>query len=198
MRYQNDNGAACLRVSDRPQQCRFPFAIEARIRFIENDQKRITVKGSRQRYPLTLPGPGTYRAYADFTADGSAVVLGVALSHGDSVPEPLPPPSTVDSVDGLTVSYEGTLRTGVVEPLLFHVCRAGRPVPVQPYLGAYGHLTMLRRTDLGYLHIHPEPGLVAGAAKFWVATPSPGTYRMYLNFQVDGVVHTAGFTVAVP
>ena len=56
---------------------------------------------------------------------------------------------------------------------------------------------MLRQDDLAYLHIHPEPGLVDGAAKFWVAAPSTGTYRMFLNFQVDGVVHTAGFTVVV-
>jgi hypothetical protein len=148
-------------------------------------------------YPLKLPGPGEYRAYADFTANGTAVVLGVPLSNGSVSPQPIPTPSTVDSVDGLTVSYEGTLKVGVVEPLLFHVFRAGRPVPLQPYLGAYGHLTILRQTDLGYLHIHPEPGLVGGAAKFWVATPSSGTYRMYLNVAVDGVVYTAGFTVVM-
>jgi len=153
-------------------------------------------------YPLTLPGPGTYRAYADFTAldaagRQSAVVLGVDLPDGVAAPRALPAPSTVDSTDGLTVSYEGSLTVGVAEPLLFHVSRGGVPFTVQPYLGAYGHLTMLRRGDLAYLHIHPEPGLVGGAAKFWVAAPSPGTYRMFLNVQVDGVVHTAGFTVVV-
>ena len=101
-------------------------------------------------------------------------------------------------MDGLTVSYEGPLTVGVAEPLLFHVSRDGVPVAVQPYLGAYGHLTMLRRDDLAYLHIHPEPDLVGGAAKFWVAAPSAGTYRMFLNVRVDSVVHTAGFTVVVP
>ena len=154
-------------------------------------------------YPLTLPAPGTYRAYADFTAIDaagrqSAVVLGVDLADGVAAPRALPAPSTVDSVHGLTVSYEGPLTVGVAEPLLFHVSRDGVPVAVQPYLGAYGHLTMLRRDDLAYLHIHPEPDLVGGAAKFWVAAPSAGTYRMFLNVRVDSVVHTAGFTVVVP
>jgi hypothetical protein len=151
------------------------------------------------RYPLALPGPGPYRAYADFTAldTRQAVVLGTDLGVGPSAAVPLPPPSTVDGVDGLTVSYAGSLAVGVAEPLLFRVTRGGTPVAVQPYLGAYGHLTMLRRNDLGYLHSHPEPGLVDGAAKFWVAAPSTGTFRMFLDFQVDGVVRTAAFTVEV-
>ncbi len=145
-------------------------------------------------YPLALPGPGTYRAFADFTAldavgKQNAVVLGVDLPGTPSSAAPLPPPSTVDG----QVSYAGTLKVGVVEPLLFKVSGA----TLQPYLGAYGHLTMLRLSDLGYLHIHPEPALVDGAAKFWVAAPSTGTYRMYLNYQTGGVVHTAGFTVVV-
>lgn len=140
-------------------------------------------------YPLALPAPGPYRAFADFTAIDSsgkqnAVVLGVDVP---SVPGALP-----STVDGPPVSYVGTLKAGVVEPLLFTSSR-----PLQPYLGAYGHLTMLRETDLAYLHIHPEPALVDGAAKFWVAAPSAGTYKMFLNYQTDGVVHTAVYTVVV-
>jgi hypothetical protein len=142
-------------------------------------------------YPLTLPGPGTYRAFADFTAIDpagrqNAVVLGLDLPPG----VPVGAVSTVDSPG--TVMVQGTLKVGVVEPLLFKASR-----PLQPYLGAYGHLTMLREGDLGYLHIHPEPALVDGAAKFWVAAPSAGTYRMFLDYQADGVVHTAAFTVEV-
>jgi len=150
-------------------------------------------------YPLALPGPGTYRAYADFTVldPRQAVVLGTDIDAGSASPTPLPATSTVDSVDGFAVSYAGALTVGVAEPLLFRVTRGGSPVALQPYLGAYGHLTMLRQTDFGYLHIHPEPGLADGAAKFWVATPSTGTFRMFLDFQVDGVVRTAAFTVEV-
>jgi hypothetical protein len=146
--------------------------------------------------PLPLPAPGPYRAFADFTAldpagRQNAVVLGVDL------PASAPAPSTVDGPDDLAVDHEGTLSVGVAEPLLFRVTRAGRPVTLQPYLGSYGHLTMLREADLGYLHIHPEPDLSGGAVKFWVAAPSAGTFRMFLDYRVDGVVHTATFTVRV-
>jgi hypothetical protein len=153
---------------------------------------------------LTLARPGQYRAYADFVAldakgAQTAVVLGTDLTvPGSARVQALPPPGTIDDPDGYTVSSEGRLIVGTVEPLLFRVTRAGTPAALQPYLGGYGHLVMLRQRDLGYLHIHPEPRLVDGAVKFWVAAPGPGTYRMYLDFQVAGRVHTAQFTVVVP
>jgi len=145
---------------------------------------------------LALPAPGPYRAYADFTAldaagKQNAVVLGVDLPAGvGSAPAPSP-------ADDLTVSHEGSLTVGVAEPLLFRVTRHGAPVALQPYLGAYGHLTVIRPEDLAYLHIHPEPGLADGAARFWVAAPSTGTFRFFLDYQVDGKVHTAEFIVTV-
>jgi hypothetical protein len=174
--------------------------------------------------PLTLPAAGTYRAYADFTAIDAkggqqAIVLGADLTvPGASAATPLPVPATSSTVDGYTVSYEGAPAIGVVEPMLFRITRGGTPVTPRPYLGAYGHLVMLRQADLGYLHVHPEPALVDGAVKFWVAAPSPGTYRMYLDFQASGSqasgsdaggsqvggsqagseVHTAEFTLQVP
>jgi hypothetical protein len=146
--------------------------------------------------PLDLPAPGPYRAYADFAAldkagRQNAVVLGTDLP---STAPPAPRPSTVDD---LAVRYEGTLTVGVAEPLLFRVTRAGAPVALQPYLGSYGHLTVVRETDLGYLHIHPDAALADGALTFWVAAPSAGTYRMFLDVQVDGVVRPATFTVTI-
>ena len=70
-------------------------------------------------------------------------------------------------------------------------------MPVEPYLGAYGHLVVLREGDLGYVHVHPEPELAGGAVKFWLAAPSPGRYRTFFDFQVAGQVHTAEFTMAI-
>lgn len=159
--------------------------------------------------PLTLPAPGSWRAYADFTAvraDGTpaAAVLGVDLTvPGDYRPLALPAPTQRAQAGGLDVSYQGTPRVGAVQPMLFRVTRAaasteaGAPASVERYLGAYGHLVVLREGDLGYVHVHPEPELVDGAVKFWLAAPSPGRYRMFLDFQVAGAVHTAEFTLPV-
>ena len=73
----------------------------------------------------------------------------------------------------------------------------GAPAALERYLGAYGHLVALREGDLGYLHVHPVATPTGDTVTFWVTAPGPGRYRMYLDFQVAGVVRTAEFTVTV-
>ena len=146
---------------------------------------------------LTLAAPGPYRAFVDFTAVDAAGRQNAVVLGADVPADTTAGPAPASTVDPLTVEHEGSLTVGVAEPLLFRVTRAGRPVTLQPYLGAYGHLTMLRETDLGYLHIHPETALQNGAATFWVAAPSTGTFRMYLDVQIDGVVRTFTFPITV-
>ena len=80
---------------------------------------------------------------------------------------------------------------GVTLPLLFRVSRDGTPAAdLQPYLGSFGHLVILRQGDLAYVHVHPEPQLVGGAVKMWLSAPSPGTYRMFFDFKAAGTVQT--------
>ncbi|WP_405100901.1 hypothetical protein [Micromonospora sp. NBC_01412] len=154
--------------------------------------------------PLTLPQAGTWRAYADFTlvtaAGGqSARTLGVDIAvPGDQTPRPLPEPTRTATVDGFTVSWSGEPRIGATQPLRFAV-RAGDATPtLERYLGAYGHLVALREGDLGYLHVHPEPGPAADGVTFQLAVPGPGRYRLYFDFQVAGEVRTAEFTLTAP
>lgn len=154
--------------------------------------------------PLELPRAGAWRVFTDFTAidaagSPTALTLGVDLTvAGDYRREPLPAPARETTVDGLTVSYEGTPQIGAVAPVLFRVARDGAPVSdLERYLGAYGHLVVLREGDCGYVHVHPEEELAGDAIRFWLALPGPGRYRMFLDFQVDGVVRTAEFTVVI-
>lgn len=148
---------------------------------------------------------GTYRVYADFTPDGENA-SGVTLTRtvqvaGDVTPVELEPAS-VDEVDGLTVSLDGELVAGSMSDLTISVSRDGEPVTaLQPYLGAFGHLVALREGDLAYLHIHaegaePQPGDTSGPdIAFMGEAPTAGRYLLYLDFQVDGEVHTAEFVL---
>jgi hypothetical protein len=152
---------------------------------------------------LALAAPGSYRAIADFTAivGGQQIpaTLGVDLTvAGNYTPVALPAPAATATTDGFKISYEGTPRTGATQPLLMTVTGAdGKPAKLEPYLAAFGHLVVLREGDVGYVHVHPEPQLVDGAVKFWLAAPGPGRYRMFFDFQVAGKVHTAAFTAVV-
>ena len=149
--------------------------------------------------------PGAWRVFADFrpSEHGETMTLGADVSvAGPYEPKPLPPVSQTAEVDGYTVTLKGQLVPGESSELTLTVSRNGQPVTdLQPYLAAYGHLVALRSGDLAYLHVHPdgEPG--DGTTKpgpditFFATTPSAGPYRLYLDFQHDGVVRTAEFTV---
>ncbi|TDC99879.1 hypothetical protein E1292_30455 [Nonomuraea deserti] len=153
---------------------------------------------------LTLPGAGTYRAFADFVpTGGKALTLGTdLLVAGDFEPKALPRASRTASVDGYEVTLDGELTPGQSSKLTLKVSKDGKPVTdLQPYLGAYGHLVALRARDLAYLHVHPdgEPGDgktdPGPEIVFYAEAPSIGDYRLFLDFQHEGEVRTADFTL---
>ncbi|TCK00904.1 hypothetical protein [Nocardia alba] len=156
--------------------------------------------------PLDLSRAGDYRVYADFTpAGGSNLTLGADLRvAGNYDVQALPAPAATARVGEYTVALNGTVTPGAASKVTLSVNREGTPVTdLQPYLGAYGHLVALRAADLAYLHVHPEgtPGdgvTPAGPGiDFIVNAPSAGDYRLFLDFQHQGVVRTAEFTVRV-
>jgi len=156
------------------------------------------------RIPFTFAEAGSYRVFADFAPDKHpSLTLGADFPvAGDYRPAALPPAARTATVDGYTVTLDGTLSPGHTSTLTLSVSRDGRPVTdLEPYLAAYGHLVALRAGDLAYLHIHPqgEPGdghTAAGPAiAFDVEVPTTGAYRLFLDFQHHGQVHTASFTV---
>ncbi|WP_283137479.1 hypothetical protein [Rhizohabitans arisaemae] len=153
---------------------------------------------------LTLPEAGAYRAFADFAATGGEpLTLGMDLhAAGDYRSKPLAEVTRTAVVGEYTVALTGDLVPGKSGKLTLNVTRNGDPVTdLEPYLGAYGHLVALRAGDLAYLHVHPdgEPGDGKTAAGpgivFHAQAPSPGAYRLYLDFKHAGTVRTAEFTL---
>jgi len=145
---------------------------------------------------------GVYRAFADFETAGQTLTLGADLFvPGSFDPEPIPAEaSTAEAGDGYEVSLDSAPpRAGDTSDVHFTVSRDGRPIDsVEPYLGANGHLVALREHDQAYLHTHPEgePG-GSGPITFGVEYPSPGRYRLYLQFRHGDEVRTAAFTQEV-
>jgi hypothetical protein len=152
--------------------------------------------------PLSLNAAGSYRAFADFKpTGGEAVTLGVDLAAPGEYTPVEHQPSRTAQVDGYQVDLAGDLVPGQASPLTLTVRKDGQPVTdLQPYLAAYGHLVALRDGDLAYLHVHPDGAPGDGATPagpeigFLAEVPSAGTYRLFLDFQHEGVVRTAEFT----
>jgi hypothetical protein len=152
-------------------------------------------------WSIELPAleAGTYRVFADTQPAGAEpVTLGVdLLVSDDAVQRDAAEVVTSDHVDGFDVTLSGDPVAGTAA-LSFFVDRGGEPVSTEPYLGAAGHLVVLRSGDLAYVHAHADETADDRTIGFDVAFPTAGTYRLVLDFAVDGEVHTADFTVQVP
>lgn len=137
--------------------------------------------------PVTLGRAGSYRLFADFSRAGRPVTLASDLRvDGSADLEPLPAPATTATTSG----YDVRLDAG--RELRFTVARGGETVRTEPYLGAGGHLVALREGDLAFLHVHPTGH--GDAIGFAATFPTAGRYRLFLQFQHEGRVHTAAFT----
>jgi hypothetical protein len=145
--------------------------------------------------PLTLPEAGTYRVFADFSVDNQPTTLADDLQvDGNVHSRQLAAAAKSATTDGFRIRLvDGSVRADQESGLTFTVTRDGRPVPLQDYLGAKGHLVALREGDLAFLHVHPDEN----SLRFESTFPNAGNYRLFLQFKVAGRVHTAAFTLEV-
>ncbi len=180
-------------------------------------------QGGAWSVDLELPEGGVYRAFADFMVGGRQRTLATDLFvPGEFQPESLPGPISTASADGYEVRLSApSLRAGRESELSFRVSREGRAEPaLEPYLGARGHLVALREGDLAYLHVHPAAGASSARAPharegshpnssdereageddipFAATFPTPGRYRLFLQFRAAGRVRTVDYTLEVP
>jgi hypothetical protein len=160
--------------------------------------------------PVTIADGGAYRVYIEFVPAGRPVdadptVLGVPfVIAGDTTMIPVPAPKAEARSGGYTVRrLDGArdLTSGAQTALQFQVLRDGRPAALEPYLGAYAHLSNFEVRTQGLEHLHPIPANATGTApadgvlSFHAAFAERGDKRMFLQFQVDGRVHEVAFTV---
>lgn len=158
------------------------------------------------RAPLTLPYPGFWRVLVDATPTGGPpLVLGTDLAVPGLFAPLAFPPSRTDLVDGYQVRLDGDLVPGRASQVFATVSRDGAPVTdLQPELAAFGHLVALRAGDLACTVARPGDGRAPAPAPddrggpgiaFTAAVPTPGTYRLFLQFRHGDAVHTAAFTI---
>jgi hypothetical protein len=156
--------------------------------------------------PSVTATPGTYRLFTQFIPAGltDPLVLSVPVpvrGPGAAHTTPLPAPATTTTAAGYTLTIAGHATAGTASRLTITVRRAGAPVTnLQPYLETYAHVTAFRAGNLAFAHLHPEnpvhgdnggPTLTLQAE-----LPQAGTYRMFIQFQTGGVLHTAPITLS--
>ena len=151
---------------------------------------------------------GSYRVFTQFIGRPANKTVGLVLSQpltvtGPASPAaPLPAPKTATEVDGYTLNIAGKPKANSPTALTVTVTHNGSPVTdLQPYLDTYAHLTAFHQGDLGFAHLHPS-GTVNGdhggpTLHFDAVLTDTGNYRLFLQFQTGGNLHSAQITLPV-
>jgi DMSO/TMAO reductase YedYZ heme-binding membrane subunit len=170
-----------------------------------------------------FPRPGVYRAYLSYQPVG-AVEQQVAFSFQVGQGWAARPANAAQNSDTNMIKtfgqYEVTLSTGnglvakemenATQKLSFMIRDAVSKKQVtnlQPYLGAFGHLVMINTKDYSYIHVHPEgedpqPNQNGGPeiafVPMTIADPiKPGVYKVFAEFNPNGQLFVADYTVEV-
>jgi len=153
--------------------------------------------------------PGAYRAYVAFVAvsssgDTASLILGDKVTvTGTGAAVGLPAPSTTTQVDGYSLTMVGTpLTAGATGSVTFLVKKAGLLVTdLEPYMSSFGQLTAVHEGDLALTYPlaqgDAKTGLGGPSLSFTAAPAKAGNWRMFIQFQTGGAVHTAAITVAI-
>lgn len=154
------------------------------------------------RFTATFPQAGLYRLLGDFYPAGGTPQL---IAKTLIVPGPglalEPATLSADLGQQKCANLKVELVTDPVQPIsgmktlmFFKLNPAGG---LEKYLGAWGH--MLAASDDLIDLIHSHPFLADGGAQeqFNLIFPRARTYRVWVQFQRQGVVNTAAFNVPV-
>lgn len=160
----------------------------------EHVHPEVTADGT---WELTAPDDGEWHVVFESTPAGAdEPVVVTAHFHGAASDEALPPRNSTARVatsDGteLMVDLRAT-DTG----LQFTVTSAtGAPADgLEAYLEQPAHLVTFRVDDLAYVHLHPTSDIGEPVITYDGSLPADTTYRMFLQFAVNGEVVTVPFT----
>jgi heavy metal-binding protein len=157
-----------------------------------------------------FPHGGAYTLFHDFTPSRAGMqVVPVALTVAGEAPPNVPLVPDADrarTVDGCRIEMVAPSPIRSLFNLSFRVrvTREGAPVTdLEPYLGTFGHLIVVREDRQYFVHSHPLGATPAAGAHggpdvtFGLLFPAPGRYKAWFQLQRSGSVLTAPFVFDV-
>jgi hypothetical protein len=151
----------------------------------------------------TFPVGGNYFLFADYKPSGSTHQLEkirVTVKGAAKQPVTYATAKLISKTDGYNVNFVNgnELKSGVEGHLIVNIEKNGKlinPSEIEKYLGANAHIVIVGLDNKEYLHVHPEANEFPIHAHTMIS--KPGIYRMWLQFQTGGKVHTADFVLNV-
>ena len=175
------------------------FAISEDMEFFVHDHPVLGDDGVF-RYKLTFPHAGMFRILGDFYPDGATPQL---IPKTVMVPGKGPTPVKLsrDYSTKTTENLKVALRTepeqpvaGIKTQLHFSLQPGDR---IEKLLGAWGHMLVASDDLIDMVHTHPFIADGSPEIQFNATFPRPIPYRVWVQFQRNGVVNTAHFDIKV-
>ncbi|WP_070727046.1 heavy metal-binding domain-containing protein [Hymenobacter lapidarius] len=156
------------------------------------------------KVPFTFPKGGDYVLFQDYSPAGGGHQLGrqvVNVQGAKYTPVKFRQDQMQWEQDGYqaTLAFDKELKVGQLLGMRITLRKNGQPVTdLDKYLGALGHVVVISEDTERYLHVHPNDQADKGPAiGFNTSFEAPGLYRVFLQFNHGGQIHTGNFTINV-
>jgi len=174
------------------------FVVSEDLQFFLHDHP--TWENGSFNYNLAFPKPGMYRVLGDFYPEASSpqlIAKTVYVAGASKPPVPLVRDYSTKTAENLTVE----ISTSPQEPLAggntqMHF-KLSPSDGIEKYLGAWGHMLAASDDLIDMVHTHPFVSEGGPDVRFDLTFARARTYRVWVQFQRNGVVNTAHFDIPV-
>lgn len=171
------------------------------IRILSKEQSYTVGPGNNE---TRFEQPGTYYLFADYKPGNGShqlekIQLNIPGKVGRAAKFTSPLLSNLSGKYTVTLTpLQETINAGQQVKLSASLYKDNKFIDASTldnYLGAKAHIVAIGLRDKDYIHIHPE----VSEGKFQIMTlfSNPGIYRAWIQFRVDGKLHTIDFTIMV-
>jgi Heavy metal binding domain len=148
-----------------------------------------------------FPKPGMYRILSDFyprrgtpqLIPSTVIVPGAAIAPGATLRPDLSPKESANLE--VALSLEPPQPIAGMKTIMFFDLNPS--AGIEKYIGAWGHMLAASQDLIDLVHTHPFLADGGPRMQFNMIFPRPGVYRVWTQFQRNGVVNTVAFNVPV-
>jgi hypothetical protein len=175
------------------------FVVSQDLEYFVHDHPIVEPDGSF-RYDMRFPKPGMYRILGDFYPDGATpqlIAKTVFVSGGVSSGPAITRDYGTKNAGNLQVEFHTEPAQPIVGLKTQLHFRLSPSEGFEKYLGAWGHMLVASDDLIDLIHTHPFIADGGPDVQFNVTVPRVRAYRVWVQFQRQGVVNTAHFDVPV-
>ncbi len=174
------------------------FVVSEDLEFFLHDHPRWT--GDAFELDAVLLKAGLYRVLTDFLPEAATPQLltrSIVVGGGTATPAVLERDYGSKQGDNLAVAMSTSPENAIAGATTTLRFELSPEDGLQPYLGVLGHLLIASEDLIDLTHTHPVTMQIGPVAEFAIVFPRATAYRVWAQFQRDGVVNTVHFDVPV-